>query len=218
VTATGMKDGIAELLARLAPAFGHDVELWRSRRLDLDAWRTLYTAARRALGHASLTAAEIEVLAGLGVDWCLRRDQLGRAVLLRALEPRCALGELVPVVHACYRGGDNEERIAVLRALPLLRAAPHFASLATDACRTSVLAVFTAIACDNPFPERHFDDRAFHQMTLKALFVGARLSQVRGLARRNDSELGRMGRAYAAELRAAGRPVPLDLALLGDSR
>jgi len=113
-----------------------------------------------------------------------------------------------------FRHGDNDERRAILRALPRLRDPARFLPLAIDACRTSVVPVFEAIACDNPFPTTHFPDANFNQLVLKAVFVGVPLGRVVGLHTRLSPELSRMARDYAAERRAAGRSVPDDLALI----
>jgi len=48
---------------------------------------------------------------------------------------------------------------------------------------------------------------------LKALFIGVALSRIVGLDRRRGAELARMAAVYAAERRAAGRPVPSDIGL-----
>src|SRR5262249_10116714 len=118
------------------------------------------------------------------------------------------------VVTDAYRGGDSDERCAVLRALPLLPAPERFIALAADACRSSVRPIFEALACENPFPARHLSALHFNQMILKALFLDVPLARVLGLDARRSDELVRMARDYAAERRAAGRPVSADLAVL----
>ena len=110
--------------------------------------------------------------------------------------------------------GDNEERIALLCTLAYLPEPQTYAATAVEACRNNVRDVFVAIACDNDYPARWFDDSAFNQMVMKAVFSGISLSCVRGLAGRVNSELERMARDYSAERRAAGRDVPADLARL----
>ena len=115
-------------------------------------------------------------------------------------------------VRDLFRRGEVRERIAVLRALPQLSG--DNVELAIDACRTNVVPVFEAIACDNPYPAKHFPDHAFNQMVLKALFVGASVAKIVGLAERTTDELVRMVEAYASERRAAGRPVPEDAKLV----
>ncbi|HEY6177389.1 MAG TPA: EboA domain-containing protein, partial [Kofleriaceae bacterium] len=112
------------------------------------------------------------------------------------------------------RRGEVRERQAVLRVLAALPAPARFVELAIDACRTNVETVFAAIACDNDFPARHFPAPAFHHMVLKALFIGAPLARVAGLAERTSDELVRMVDAYVSERAAAGRAIPADVALI----
>lgn len=112
---------------------------------------------------------------------------------------------------AALRTSDNEERAAILQVLPLLPEPGRFSALAADACRSSVQTVFEAIACDNCFPSAHFADPVFNQMVLKAVFTGAPLARVAGLAERLTPELRRMAADFRAERLAAGRPVPVDL-------
>ena len=104
--------------------------------------------------------------------------------------------------------------MAILQALPLLPACERFAALAADACRSSVQPVFEAVACDNTYPAEHFAEPVFNQMVLKAVFTGAPLARVVGLAARLGPALRRMATDFRNERRAAGRPVPLDLDLL----
>jgi hypothetical protein len=141
--------------------------------------------------------------------------EVGRA---RAEDARIALlveHDVDPVTATdLFAHGDNDERRAILRALPRLRDPARFLTLAVEACRTSVVPVFEAIACDNPFPTTHFPDANFNQMVLKAVFVGVPLARVVGLQTRLSPDLSRMARDYAAERRAAGRAIPDDLALI----
>ncbi|WP_036971445.1 EboA domain-containing protein, partial [Promicromonospora kroppenstedtii] len=53
---------------------------------------------------------------------------------------------------------------------------------------------------------------------LKLVFQGTSLAAASGLDRRADEELARMARDFAAERRAAGRPVPDDLDRLTAAR
>jgi hypothetical protein len=160
-----------------------------------------------------LDAAETERLRAAGIDWPLaaRVDELWRVAVLLGAASRRDFERLVADV---YRRGDTDERRAVLRALPLLPAPERFTALAADACRTSVLPIFAAIACENPFPARHLSALHFNQMVLKALFLDVSLARVIGLGGRRSAELTRMARDYAQERRAAGHAVSADLAVL----
>ncbi len=194
------QQGVERALARLRPGW---LEEAASRPLG-----EAFSTAGRALGKGSFVLDE-EERGAIGVDtsrWGL--DELGRVALL-----------LQPAVNAeglqqCYFRGDNRERQAVLRALPLLAEPERFVALGIESCRTSVEDVFRAIACGNPFPARHFPPPAFNQMVLKAIFVGVDTSEILGLAEHVNPELLRMADDYAAERRAAGRTIPNDIAAL----
>jgi hypothetical protein len=69
------------------------------------------------------------------------------------------------------------------------------------------------VACENPYPARHFPDRNFNQMVLKALFNGVALVRIVGLSSRLNGELSRMAGDYANERRVAGRSIPSDISL-----
>jgi hypothetical protein len=160
-----------------------------------------YAGARRRLGDAPVESPP---------GWTC--DEVGRAALLYEALIADPHADHAALVDGVFRKGDTAERRALLRALCLLPDPARFAPTAIEACRTNVVPVFEAIACDNDFPERWFPDEAFNQLVLKALFLEVPLARVRGLAARAQGELARMALDYAAERRAAGRSVPADLA------
>ena len=137
-------------------------------------------------------------------------DELGRALLLWSAPDA---DRLARASDAFYKG-DNRERQAVLKALPLFPEPERYVPLATEGCRLNVVPVFEAIACENPFPRDHFSEAQFNQLALKAVFLGVRVSRILGLPGRKGPELSRMASDYAAERTAAGRAVPEDLRLL----
>ncbi len=191
------------------------------RPFSADAFAADFAAAGRKVGKepVSPTADEASTLREHGVAVAVEkwsRDELARAILL--LHAAQTVADLVPLVESCFRQGDNRERQAVLKALPLLSQPERHLAIAVEACRTNVLPVFEAIACENPYPAAHFPDSSFHQMVLKALFLGVSLSRIEGLDRRWTAELERMALDFASERRAAGRPVPADVELLVRSR
>ena len=118
---------------------------------------------------------------------------------------------VIGFVREVYLRGDFREQAAVLKSLPFLPDCARFVDMAIDACRTNVLDVFEAIAYENPFPARHFPDANFNQLVMKAIFMGLTVDRIVGLAARNSGELKRMATDFAAERRAAGRPVPDDI-------
>jgi hypothetical protein len=204
----GMLDVLTPILARRTalapPATG-----------DASALLAAFAGAGRRVGKDALDldGDEIATLRAAGADWPIaaRADELWRVALLVAAAGR---DDLEHLVAAAYRGGDSDERVAVLRALPLLPRGERFAALAADACRTSLRPIFEAIACENPYPARHLSELHFNQMVLKALFLDVALSRVIGVDARRTPELVRMAADYARERRAAGRPVSADLARL----
>jgi hypothetical protein len=169
-----------------------------------------FAGATRAVGRAALVLDDAE-----RARWpwppCATEAALARIALLAA--PGTTIDEADAA--ALFRAGDNDERVAILRALPLLPDPARFLDLAVDACRTNVVSIFEAIACDNPYPAAHFPDLNFNQLALKTVFLGLPLARILGLGDRRTPELARMADDYAAERRAAGRPVPADLTLIG---
>jgi hypothetical protein len=172
------------------------------RRLR-DAVAALSTEERTRLALAGIAHPEV---------WSLS-DLLRAALLLSACAATPA-AEHVSIATEAFRKGDSAERVALLRSLSLLPVPGRFVELAVEACRTHVLDVFAAIACENPFPAEHFPELNFNQLVIKALFLELPLSRVIGWRDRNNRELARMAADYEAERRAAGRSVPDDIALI----
>lgn len=139
-----------------------------------------------------------------------------RAARLVQAEAELSSAAFVGAVEECYRTGDNSEKCAVLRALPKFADARRFVLLAVEACRTNVVPVFEAIACENPFPAHHFPEANLNQLVVKALFLGVSLRRIFGLETRVTPELLRMVEDFAAERHAAGRVVPDDVGWLLD--
>jgi hypothetical protein len=140
-------------------------------------------------------------------DW-IRASLLLKAVSFTAPERRA------DVVQALFEAGEIGEQESILRTLVLLPEPERFVETALLGCRTNARRVFEAIACDNPYPGKHFPDLGFNQMVIKAIFMDVAVSRIECLERRNGPELKRMARDYASERRAAGRPVPRDVDLI----
>jgi hypothetical protein len=200
--------------------FRQAVHKVRAKGEATDAFLIMWSGAGRRLGQAAIeapTAAEHADLEGRRLPFFPAgwgADELGRTLLLQG-----ALAARLPEAHAAlvnelFTTGDLRERQAVLRALPHLPAPERFLAVAVEAVSNNAASVIEAIACENPFPARHFPEEAFNQMVVKCLFCELRLGRVHDLARRVTPELRRVVAAYASERRAAGRPVPADAALV----
>ncbi len=136
-------------------------------------------------------------------------DQAARLLLLLTASHR---GEAFDAAfYELWRTADVGEQVTFYRGLPLYPDPARYLWRATDGCRTNIKAVFEAIAHRNPYPAAHFDEVAFNQLCLKALFVGARLHPIQGLDGRHNGALARMMTDYAFERWAASRPVSWEL-------
>lgn len=125
------------------------------------------------------------------------------------------------VVADLYWRGDSAERRGVLRALDAVVA--HGDELpagvvkvglecAADALRANEADLVAAAV--GPFAARNMDAHSWRHAVLKLIFMGISLDAVADLDTRKDDELARMAHDFAGERRAAGRPVPADVARL----
>lgn len=168
-------------------------------------------------GPLNLTAEQLRELQtafpGVGFErWT--RDDAARALLLIGHRQEGSTGQaFVTAALECFEQGDAREQQSWLRAIALWPEANAFLPHAIDACRTNIVPVFEALACENPYPAAYFPELNFNQMVLKAMFNNIALSRIVSLGARRNAELTRMARDYAAERTAAGRSVPADIHL-----
>ncbi|UED84156.1 EboA domain-containing protein [Streptomyces profundus] len=194
----GLVDGVAPpagealraaLLDHLAPAAGE----WLEAALDEGADReAAFAVAARRVGR--------EPLPGTG----LPAADAARILLLTAAAPDAA------TVTRLYQQGDAAERRAVLHALPQLPVGADAVPLVEDALRANDNRLIAAAV--GRYAARHLDAHQWRHAVLKCVFTGVPLTAVAGLTDRADAELARMLEDFAAERRAAGRPVPDDVA------
>ena len=159
-----------------------------------------------------LSEAEIQVARAKCSGWSpqfWRVDQAARSLLVltlaRGLEPY--FEALVQVMTTA----DVEELVAIYQMLPLLQDPEQYHLLAAEGIRSNMTVVFNAVALDNPYPAKHFDEPAWNQMVLKALFIGSPLNSIQSLDRRANPTLSRMLIDYARERWAAKRSVSPEL-------
>lgn len=184
-----------------------------------DLFGRVWSGAGRRLGQARLafSLAQAASLRSEGTPFVPEgwgADEAGRAVLLLAALAHMPAASRAPAVSDLYLRGEMRERQAVLKVLAYLPEPAAMVDLAAEAVRSNILSVLEALACDNPFPAAHMPDGAWNQMIMKCLFNGLALARVEGLTSRRNPELLRMVAAFASERRAAGRPVPDDVARL----
>ncbi|WP_040068249.1 EboA domain-containing protein [Pseudomonas batumici] len=137
--------------------------------------------------------------------------QLARALLLaQALEQQPAAGQL-PLLRQLFLWGDDQEKIALLKALDWLDSHGLCVELALQAGRTSNSQVFAALALDTLYPARHYSERAFHQLVLKALGMGLDIGRLVGLTQRHSVTLNQLALDLLEEQLAAQRTVSAGL-------
>jgi hypothetical protein len=154
----------------------------------------LFARAGRKLGHEPLPGVP---------GWTA--GQAGRAVLLGRLSP--------DEITTLYHQGDANERLAVLKALPLLAIGDAAVPLLHDALRTNDARLVAAAL--GPYAE-HLDADTWRQGVVKCVFMGVPLGVVDRLDDRADAELAFILGGLAEERTAAGRTIPDDAAALLD--
>ena len=217
--AVSLAAAFVDLARRRARA---DARVWLEQALagvaggDAGVVASVFATTARHLrrGALELDAAERTVVESLGVDWPLdgwQTDELGRVALLLDTAHRVPAAELDDLVEALWARGDNRERQAIVRALPLLPAPERWLVVALEAARSSMRPLFEALACDNPYPGRRFHEIHFNELVLKCLGADLPLGRVVGLGARATGALTREVATYAAARRAAGRSIRPEL-------
>lgn len=192
-----------EQMERCQPAF------------KLPAFLGAFTATARTLGRKALEADEVS-LTGASGDLPLAgttTDCAGRMLLLYTLA-QAAPEQLPAAVQAAYDEGDSQEKLAVMRALPLLPQGERFVELALDVGRCNELDLFCALATRNPFASRHYNELAWNKLYMKAVFLDVPLTQMIGVEQRNNAELSRMALEYVEQQESAGRRFPNEIWLV----
>jgi hypothetical protein len=192
---------LAEAARKIAG--GGDTELYRS-----------VSFVTRKIGKADLALSPAEMAQAAVAraewdpsDWSL--DQAARVYLLLASGSDGAT--FLRRLDQLCDTADIGELVAFYRGLPLYPDQARYVLRAAEGVRTSMKAVFEAVAHRNPYPAEQFAEPAWNQMVLKTLFIGTTLDPVVGLDQRANAELARMLCDYAHERWSAGRPVSPEL-------
>jgi len=206
------------LSQRLSPEENEWVESARNEIADGVAsgrFGSLLSLASRHVHRGALepTSAERDRSETCLTGWNPERWQLHDCVRVALVRARRDLSEesAAESLRDAFRYADEGELRALYRSLALLPNPERFVWQAGEGCRSNMQTVFESIACDNPYPVLYFDDDAWRQMIIKAIFIGAPLWRVSGLDSRLSPELARMALDLVEERRSAGRPVPISL-------
>ncbi len=137
-------------------------------------------------------------------------DEAARALLVLS-RPADDENAWIRMAEQLFSTADVRESAALYRMLPLYPFPERFRARAAEGIRSNMVSVFQAVAHRNPYPSEHFDEGAWNQMILKALFTGSVLHKIIGLDARSNPALARMLVDYARERWAAGRAVSPEL-------
>ncbi|MFM2429117.1 MAG: hypothetical protein RLZZ511_330 [Cyanobacteriota bacterium] len=133
-------------------------------------------------------------------------DQAARSLLLLAL-PQADAAQVQRRFEQFFTTAGLQELIALLQTLPLLPHPDRYRYWADEGIRSHMKGVFEAIVLHNPYPSLHFDEAAWNQMVLKAVFIESSLAPIYGFDDRANPTLARMAIDYIRERWAAGRRV-----------
>jgi len=207
---------------------------WLQQRLSTDQWqwlqqrltaitqsnsdKELFVAlgmAPRKLGKADLNLSDEELAKADTLnkgwrpsDWSV--DAAARVLTLLHLAKKNPDNFKSPLQSLCATA-DVSEAITYYRAIDLFPGNESFEELIGEGLRTNMRAVFEAIAHNNPYPLKHFNDHRWNHMILKALFVESSLSPILGLDERANADLAQILCNYAHERWAANRTVTPEL-------
>ncbi len=172
-----------------------------------------------AAADAWLAARCAEVAAGDATALAIAFGQAGRKhpdpaearVRLALAIPSADTAAWLAVLDRLFATAGLEEAVALYAGLPRF---PHPELLRLRAAvgvRSTMQAVFEAIALGNAYPARWLEQDPLNQMVLKAFFLGCDHRRIVGLRARANPALGAMLTDYRRERAAAARPIPTGL-------
>lgn len=176
---------------------------------------TAFSAVPRYTGKKDLelTQEDLQAAEAMRTGWFPGHwsvEQAARTLLVLAL-PHDNAEKYLRTLEQVFTTADVGELVALYQSLPLLPHPERHCARAAEGVRSNMTTVFNAVALRNPYPAEYFDNIAWNQMVLKAIFVGSPLHLIIGLDRRANPELARMLTDYAHERWAAKRSVTPEL-------
>jgi hypothetical protein len=158
----------------------------------------------------SLTADETATAQALRAGWqpqLWSADEAARVLILGASHGGDDPAFAARVDRLCTTA-EVTEHIAYLKGFAIFPAPKLLYGRAREGVRSAITPIFAAIACHNPYPFDHFDEDAWNQMVVKAVFNGVPIETIVGLRERRNPDVVQMMRDLVSERRAAGRPLP----------
>lgn len=137
-------------------------------------------------------------------------DQLGRTLIVLSIASR-EKNEFLELLEKIHQSSDLGEAEALYKSLPVMPYPDDLQAWAAEGIRSNMTSIFNAVSHRNPYPGDYFDDGAWNQMVLKALFVGSPLYLIQKIDERANRQLAEMLIDYAHERWAANRSVSPEL-------
>jgi hypothetical protein len=201
------------LQARLSGTVGQDLAQQLATIADAPDGQVFkrFSLMPKLVGKADLGLTEVELATADRLcpgwnlaDWSL--DQAARSLLLLHL-PQTDETQVRHRFEQLFTTSGLQELIALHQTLPLLPHPERYRFWADEGIRSHMTGVFNAIALNNPYPARHFDEAAWNQLVLKTMFIDSPLHPIYGLDDRANPTLARMLVDYIHERWAAKRRV-----------
>ena len=136
--------------------------------------------------------------------------QTARSFLLLHFEESEA-SNWVTALNKLFETADMHEQQSLYAAIPIMPFQDFMVERAIEGLRTNISSVFDSVALNNPYPSKYFDERAWNQMVLKAVFMQRPLYQIQNSDKRANLELAKILVDFAHERWAAGRTVMPEL-------
>ena len=186
--------------------------------LDYPAFNRLIAMASRHARRHPLNLSDDEQLQIRNTmpGWDLAQWNLLELLRVRLIIAQQNLAEkaFAEILIQAFQFADEGEACAFYKAIPLLPAPERFLWHMKEACRSNMRSIVWAAGCDNPFPVTYFDDIAWRQLVMKALFIEIPLVHIYQLKHRLSDTLANMANDYIAERTSAGRSIPTDIRLI----
>jgi len=136
--------------------------------------------------------------------------QTARSYLLLHFEEKEASNWVI-ALNKLFETADMHEQQSLYAALPIMPFQPEMKERTIEGLRTNISSVFDAVTLNNPYPAQYFDERAWNQMVLKAIFMQRPLYQIQNADDRANPTLAKILVDFAHERWAAGRTVMPEL-------
>ena len=208
-------DTCKELSKILGDSLDEETHTWLENKLDtiIESKSTKELYLSYSLIAGKIDAAIKPKIQGINqelADYVITQEadrlQIARIYLLtRVLESDKAY--FSTKVANLIQVADTSELETLLKFLILLPNAGDFNKVGVEALRTNIGTIFDAIALNNPYPSKYFNDQQWNQMYLKAAFMERNLGEIVDIDKRANSDLARIISDYAHERWAASRDI-----------